>query len=346
MEKRLQRRKPTVAAAYWRDTLLLLRQFRRSLAAFILLLFGGALWLLLTYDKPLGFAEALYATLMLVFLNPTLDFPQSLIARPVFFLVPLIGVGIFAEAIVRFGVLLFAKSYRQEEWQRVMASLYRNHTIVVGVNRVGYRVVHELRRAGEDVVAIASAEDEESAPLVQSLRDAGIPVLVGDPRRTETLRDAQVENAECLLICTEGDLQNLEIALNARELNPNLRIVMRLFSDTLAEHVRKFLGIQAAFSTSAIAAPALAAAALGQNIAHAFYVGDQLFHVAEVNVTSDCPLRGMRIGDIEQRFSVSVVLLRQADGTFLYHPTPSVSLRLGDTVVLLGTPDKVAAVQK
>ncbi len=333
--------------AYWRDAVVLLRQFRHSLLAFALLLFGSALWLQLFYrEKPLDFGEALYATLMLVFLNPTLDFPRSFLVRPVFFLVPILGVAIFMEAVIRFGILLFAKSYRQEEWQKVMASLFRNHFVLVGVNRVGYRVVQELRQAGEEVVAITIEQTEENAPLIQRLRDMGVPVLVGDPRRTEVLRDAQVEHARCLLICTENDLQNLEIALAARDLNSNLRIVMRLFSDALAEHVQKYLGVQVAFSTSAIAAPPLAAAALGAGIAHAFYVGDQLFHVAELMVTPDSPVRGLRVGDVEQKFSVSVILLRQADGTFVYHPAPSVTLRVGDTAVLLGVPEKVAALQE
>jgi hypothetical protein len=98
--------------AYFRDTLLLLGQFRLSLLAFFALTLWGALWLWLFYrPKRLDFAEALYATLMLIFLNPTLEFPRSALVRPVFFVVPIVGVGIFTEAVIRFGILLFAKSY-------------------------------------------------------------------------------------------------------------------------------------------------------------------------------------------------------------------------------------------
>gem|GEM_PF-2221124 len=87
--------------AYFRDTLLLLRQFRLSLLAFFALTLWGALWLWLFYrPKRLDFAEALYATLMLIFLNPTLEFPPSALVRPVFFVVPIVGVGIFTEAVI------------------------------------------------------------------------------------------------------------------------------------------------------------------------------------------------------------------------------------------------------
>lgn len=330
--------------AYCRDAWLLLRQFRYSLLAFSALILLGALWLMLFYgEKRLDFGEAVYATLMLVFLNPTLDFPKSTFARPAFFVVPVVGVAIFTEAVIRFGILLFAKSYREEEWQRVMASTYRNHHIVVGIGRIGYRVAEELLNAGEEVVAVTLAGDEESPHLIRKLRDRGVPVIVDDARRTEVLKDAQIERAKCLLVCTGNDLTNLEVALTARELNPNLRVVVRLFSDVLAERAQKFLGIQVALSTSAIAAPAMVAAAVSQFLAHAFYVGEHLFHVAEVNLDETSPLVGMKVGEIERRYSLSVILLRRPNGELVHHPPPDLTLQAGETLVLIGTPEQVAS---
>ncbi|WP_456331531.1 potassium channel family protein [Fervidibacter sacchari] len=340
-----RKKRSHILAAYLRDTWLLVRQFRISLIAFAALIFLGAVWLRLFYrEKPIDFGEALYATLMLVFLNPTLDFPQSSVVRPVFFIVPIVGVGIFTEAIIRFGILLFAKSYREEEWQRVMASTYRNHTIVVGVGRVGYRVVKELLQVGEEIVAV-TLMDEEAGHLIRSLRDLGVPVIVDDARRPETLKDAKIEHARCLLICTGNDLTNLEIALTARELNPNLRIVMRLFSDELAERAQKFLGVQVALSTSAIAAPAMVAAALSKSLVHAFYVGEHLFHVAEINLDENSHLLGLTVGELEEKFSISVVLLRRLDGSILHHPSANIPLQVGDTLVIVGMPEQIASLQ-
>ncbi len=328
--------------AYFRDTLLLLRQFRLSLLAFFALTLWGALWLWLFYrPKRLDFAEALYATLMLIFLNPTLEFPPSALVRPVFFVVPIVGVGIFTEAVIRFGILLFAKSYREEEWQRVMASTYRNHIVVIGIGRVGYRAVQELLRLGEEVVAITLVDDD-NAHLLRQLRAQGVPVITDDARRTETLRDAQIEHARCVIICTGNDLTNLEIALAARELNPQGRIALRLFNDALADRAEKFLGVQVAVSTSAIAAPALVAAAVRRFVAHAFYVGEHLFHVAEITVDEGSRWMERTVGDLERR-ALSIVLLRRSDGRVVFHPTPTEPIKAGDTLVIVGEPDKVAA---
>ncbi|MFA0732312.1 MAG: hypothetical protein LKKZDAJK_002096 [Candidatus Fervidibacter sp.] len=328
--------------AFWRDAWLLLRQFRLSLLAFLVLTLWGACWLWLFYrPKRLDFGEAVYATLMLIFLNPTLEFPRSSLVRPVFFVVPIIGVGIFTEAVIRFGILLFVKSYREEEWQRVMASTYSGHIIVVGIGRVGYRAAQELLRLGEEVVAITLVSDD-NAHLVRQLRSQGMPVITDDARRPDVLRDAQIERARCLIVCTGNDLTNLEIALAARELNPKVRIALRLFSDALAERAEKFLGVQVAVSTSAIAAPALVAAAMRHFVAHAFYVGEHLFHVAEWTVDENNHWRNRRVGDLERQ-GVSVVLLRRPDGTLLFHPSESELMSVGDTLVVIGPPDIVAA---
>lgn len=330
--------------AYGRDTLLLVRQFRRSLVMFALLVGWSTLWLVLFYaERALGVREALYATLMFIFLNPVLEFPSQGVAQVPFFVVPIVGVGLFAEAVVRFGVLLFAKTLRQEEWQKTMASLYRNHTVVVGLGRIGYRVVLELLQAGKEVVVIAHEDGDHARLFVESLRKEQVPVIVGDPRLREVLESAQIRYAEALLLTSEGDLLNLEVALTARDLNPNLRIVLRLFSETLAAHAQNQLNLGVALSTSAIAAPALVAAAIGEDITHAFYLGNQLFHIVEWRVSPERPLKRVQtVADMERNYALSVVSIQHADGSWVIHPPDSQVIQNGDTLLLMGTPEQIA----
>ncbi|MFN2199186.1 MAG: hypothetical protein ACK2UW_23920, partial [Anaerolineales bacterium] len=46
------------------------------------------------------------------------------------------------------------------------------------------------------------------------------------------------------VVVDEGATLNLDIALDARDLNPDVRIVMRLFDSDLAQRVEKGFGIQ------------------------------------------------------------------------------------------------------
>ena len=67
---------------------------------------------------------------------------------------PVVGLGALADSVVRLAYLMFTQKQRLPEWQRMVASLYRNHVVVVGVGKVGYRVIQGLVEEREAVVAI------------------------------------------------------------------------------------------------------------------------------------------------------------------------------------------------
>jgi voltage-gated potassium channel len=286
--------------------------------------------------EPLGFAEALYASMMLIFLNPTLDFPESPWVQATFFWVPTLGVFVFTTAIVQFGFALFVKTYREEEWQKVIAGTYHDHVIVIGISRVGFRVVEELFKGGGSVVAMA-LPDVDQVSLIKRLQAEGIPVVTEEPRQPEGLKDAQIQHARAVILCTDDDLTNIEIALIARELNPNIRIVMRIFNDELARNLPHSLRIEAAISSSALAAPALVAAVSTQSVIHTFTFGGQVLHMAELVVHPQGLLAGKTVYEVEEKYHLSVIMRRRDSGTVEHHPAGNVQLHSGDHLVLLAT---------
>ena len=129
------------------------------------------------------------------------------------------------------------------------------HIVVVGVGAVGLRVVEQLQARGESVVVIDSHEGGRHLPAIYAKR---LPAILGDARLERTLRDAGLPRAKALLSVTSDDLANLEIGLNAKLLNPPMRVVLRIFDLELAQSLREQLDIHFAFSMSAIAAEVLA----------------------------------------------------------------------------------------
>src|SRR4029079_11657647 len=97
------------------------------------------------------------------------------------------------------------------------------HVIVCGVDHLGLRTVRELRLRDEQVVVIAPTG---LPPDVAGLDE--IPVVTGDPQADATLADAGVAAAAALVLTLEDDHANLDIALTAQDLNPSLRIVIRM----------------------------------------------------------------------------------------------------------------------
>ena len=141
-----QHRWRTVHAS-WRDSWVLLREFRWPLAAFLLAIFGGGtLYFLLArtsgeLETPQNIAESVYLVLALVFLQPINEFPQTWYLEFFYFLMPLVGIGILAQGVADFGVLFFNRRARTKEWEMAVASTFTNHIILIGLGHLGFRVV-------------------------------------------------------------------------------------------------------------------------------------------------------------------------------------------------------------
>jgi voltage-gated potassium channel len=314
-----------------RDTWVLVREFRNSLLLFagLLLLGGLILWRFYVFPETgqgLGFSQALHAVFTLIFFETNIPYPRSGLLQVLFFAVPILGLGVIAEGVLRFGVMLFNKQVRKGEWQVAVASTFRNHIVVCGLGRVRYRVAEQLLQFGEEVVGI---EQREEGRFVERLREMGVPVIIADARQREALAKAGVPRARAIIPCTEDDLTNLAIALDARELKPGIKVVMRMFDTELAKKVERGFGIHTAFSTSALAAPAFAAAATQADISHSFYVGDTLLNVSQVTVRNGSRLVGKTLAQLERELDLSVILHRGAEGVDL-HPTPEIVLAAED----------------
>jgi voltage-gated potassium channel len=198
---------------------------------------------------------------------------------------------------------------------------------------VGYRVAEQLLQFGEEVVGI---EQREEGRFVERLREMGVPVIIADARQQEALVKAGVPRARAIIPCTQDDLTNLAIALDARELKPEIRVVMRMFDAELARKVERGFGIHTAFSTSALAAPAFAAAATQADISHSFYVGDTLLNVSQMTVRAGSRLVGKTLTQLERELDLSVILHRGAEGVDL-HPTPEIVLAAEDCIVVFAS---------
>ena len=318
-----------------RDTQILIRQFFWPLLAFIAaLIIGGALYFQLAQqaNEPLNnLAEAIYLVLSLTFLQPLGDFPSAWYLEIFFFLMPVIGIGILAQGVADFGVAFFNRKTRSKEWELAVASTYENHTVLIGLGHLGFRVVSNLHDLDQDVVVI---EQNPSADLVVSVQQMDIPVLQDDGRRESAQLAAGVDRARAIILCTQNDSLNLQMAVKARSLNPGIQVVVRIFDDDFAEALQKQFGFLALSATS-MAAPAFAAAAAGVEMTRPITIDGRPHSLASITVKTGVPLTEMTVGEIETRFEVSLVLLqRQSESD--YHPAGTIQINAGDIIAVLG----------
>lgn len=213
--------------------------------------------------------------------------------------------------------------------------------LVCGIQHTGYRVVNALLALNHPVIAL----DAKPGPLAEKVRERGVPVIYGNFREYATLGQAHIRDAAAIIACTEDDMVNFETALRARELNPSIRVVMRIFEESLGEQLQQAFNIDAVYSTSAIAAPAFVSAALDTHLTLEVAVGGVQMHVAHIAVTPASCLYRTTIADLTREDDLTVLLHTRA-GVVDLPPNPDTVLKPGDEIIVLATPEKLAEVTK
>lgn len=208
--------------------------------------------------------------------------------------------------------------------------------IVCGLGHTGYRVVLRLQDLGCSVIAV----DLEPNRLSGRLEEADVPVHYGDFRQRATLAEIGVQDAAAFIACTEDDISNLEAVLRARELNPKIRLVLRLFEEGLGEHLHHAFEIDAVYSTSAIANPAFLSAALQMHVAQRVEVDGAERYIARVEVKSLSALVDVSIEELDREDDLALVLHAREE-TIDIPPVQARRLRVGDTLVVLASQDKL-----
>jgi Trk K+ transport system NAD-binding subunit len=134
---------------------------------------------------------------------------------------------------------------------------------VCGGDALALRLAEELitRYEGDVTVVLPSARTGHG-PLIADI--PGAVVIEANRVDARALRQAEIHRAAAVALVAQDDAGNVDLALLARELNPKIRVVLRMFNMNLGAGVRELLGDCEVLSTSEIAAPAFVAAALDE----------------------------------------------------------------------------------
>ncbi|MBA2349682.1 MAG: NAD-binding protein [Solirubrobacterales bacterium] len=209
-----------------------------------------------------GFVDALYGsakTLASVDANqPVADGPAS------FKMITTVAmlVGLFFEALFTAGLVNRLIDRRLTAWVGRRSVPREHHVVVVGLGKVGLRLCQLLRAAGVRVVGVDVEEDGE---YVGRAKEDGIAVVIGRGADPSLLRRLSLPRASALAAVTADDLENLSIAMTARSIAPDLRIVLRAEEAHLADQTRSFLGLGVVRDIHQIAAALLAARSTGSS---------------------------------------------------------------------------------
>ena len=199
--------------------------------------------------------------------------------------------------------------------------------IVCGLGRTGYKIFRLLRRQGASVVGVSDrlirGENAES-------------VVIGDLRSPATLAQAGIHHAHTLVLTSNDDAVNLAILTQARILNPNIRIINRLFNRTLGERLDQTLPHHVTMSVAALAAPIFSFAALGNKAIGQLQLFHQTWPLQEVIIDENHPWLGLNLGELWECPSRMLVYYLPAQGELdlVSAVLQEKSLQLGDHLII------------
>ncbi|MEK2478262.1 NAD-binding protein [Streptomyces noursei] len=178
-------------------------------------------------------------------------------------------VGLAVLPLVVAATLNATGAFRQASVGHPPADDLRDHIVLVGLGKIGTRVLAQLRTTAHQVVVI---ERDPHARGVGLARELGVPLLLEDAGAPGVLDRARIRQSKSLLVLTRDDGENLDIVMAARESNPRVRAVMRLYDDDFAASVSRTMrasypdAATRSRSVSALAALPFAAAMMGRHV--------------------------------------------------------------------------------
>ena len=129
----------------------------------------------------------------------------------------------------------FDKSMRRRRMEKSMKKLH-GHYILCGFGRVGRNVAQELEATNRHYIAIDELVDKLET---YAEKRPGMLYIHGDAVDDDVLLEANIADAKCVFAITGDDSRNLMIALTAKQLAPQVRVVARCNEMRNAEKMRK-----------------------------------------------------------------------------------------------------------
>jgi len=204
----------------------------------------------------------------------------------------------------------------------------RGHYIVCGIGMVGLYIVHELYETKRPQIAIDT--DALKFDLLK-MRNMDVPFLLGDATENEHLEKAMIKEAKGLFATTNSDNDNIVIALTAKQLNPNLRVVCRC-NDTKNTDKIKRAGADTVVALNYIGGLRMAAEMIRPHatdfLESMLRDKEHPLRVEEARVPGESPYVGKRIEELQLENMGNLLLLaiRKGEGEWIYNPSPGVVL--------------------
>jgi Trk K+ transport system NAD-binding subunit len=240
-------------------------------------------------------------------------------------------------------------SSRFDLWLRRPPVPKRDHVVLVGLGRVGSRVATLLQQFQQPLVGITT--NLENPRLLPQT-----PLLVGNIIRE--LARANLATAKSLIVVTDDQMLNLEVALIAKEAqfmaDRQINAVVRTYDQEFGDKLQEILPGARALCAYALSAQAFAGAALGENILSLFRLSfnNRTILVTEFTIEPGDQLIGKILAEVAYGYGVVPIYYQKDwqnsadEPTEFMMPSDDKRLRVGDHLVVLASIDGLRRIER
>ncbi len=251
------------------------------------------------------------------------------------------------------------------EARATLAVAERDHVVICGFGRVGQNIARVLEQTGFEYIAL-----DLDLYRIRAGRQAGDPVIYGDAGQVKVLENVGVARASCVVITFANPEVALRILRSVRELRVDVPVLVRTQDDSRLEE------LQTAGATEVVPETLEASLMLLSHLllllklpvlrvirtvndirGHRYGMLRQYFRAAGEEIPDDSHAFreelhsiilpphawavGKSIADLATRGSKAAVSAVRRDGIVGRDPGPDTLFKVGDVVVVCGTPEAV-----
>jgi voltage-gated potassium channel len=275
--------------------------------------------------------------------------PLSQVGR--LFTVGLLAAGV---GVVFYTIVALAEQVVEGELQRVFGrrrmekriGALQAHYLVCGFGRIGEVVCQEL--AAKPMPFVVIEHNEERARKAEA---AQYLILQSDATDEQTLLAAGVMQAKGLFAALQSDAANVFVTLTAKQLNPDLVVIVRAETEHSARTLRR-AGADHVISPYAIGGHRMAQAALRPAVVDVIDLATHSqsleIQLEEIVVLPQSPCDGVVLRDsgLRERFGIIVVAIKRASGKMVFNPAPEEKIAAGDRLVVLAEASRLKEVEE
>lgn len=221
-----------------------------------------------------------------------------------------------------------------------------DHYIICGYGRIGKVVVDKLRKEGVDFVVI----DNDPEILINELeKDQDFNFIKGDATVDETLINAGIDRAKCLISTLPTDSDNVYIVLSAKRLNPELYIIAKA-DEIVAMDKLLMAGADKVVSPYIIGGLRLAELALKPDILDfvstfisiAKYEYNEDMEIRKIVIRENYNIVGKSLSEtqIRQKSGATIIGIKKGNNLII-NPRPDVIVNSNDEIYAFGTREQL-----